>query len=103
MPLDNHVISAIRQACDACPGPVRVWLFGSRARGDAGREADIDLAVEAQGLTRKDWLRLWSHLTYDLPVLAAVDVVRLESAPDRLRQSIRAEGVLLHDTTRTAA
>jgi predicted nucleotidyltransferase len=32
---------------------VRVVLFGSRARGDYGRESDFDIAILVRGLTRE--------------------------------------------------
>ena len=37
------------------PAVERVWLFGSRARGDNFPRSDIDLAIEAPGIDRDDW------------------------------------------------
>jgi hypothetical protein len=57
---------------------VRVVLFGSRARGAAGRFADIDLALDAG----------------DIPVRIPfrVDLVDLHGAGTELRASVEEEG-----------
>jgi uncharacterized protein len=49
------------------PGLAAVYLFGSRARGDAGPDADIDLAVLS--LDRMDPVERWKH-TEDLAAFA---------------------------------
>ena len=76
----------------ATPGVARVVLFGSRARGDHRERSDVDLAVEAPGLRDADWLRLWAEAE-QAETLYAVDLVRLDEAPDHLRQRIEREGV----------
>ncbi len=76
----------------AAPGVRRVVLFGSRARGDHRDRSDVDLAVDAPGLSRADWVRL--RLDADeARTLYGVDLVRLDAVPRRLRQRIEAEGV----------
>ena len=74
-------------------GVRRVWLFGSLARGGIGGKLDIDLAVE--GLDETLELSAWSAV--DARAGTRVDLVRLETASDRLRAVIRQEGVLLHE------
>lgn len=37
-----------------------VWLFGSRARGDATEESDIDLLVITRGSPERDRDRVWA-------------------------------------------
>lgn len=73
---------------------IRAWLFGSRARGDAGPFADVDIALEAEPgevpLERLAALRLRiqeSHVPY------AVDLVDLGRAPAGLRASVQREGI----------
>ena len=57
---------ALRRLFERTPGIERVWVFGSRARGKARENSDIDLAIEGQGspdkrefmdLARRDGLR----------------------------------------------
>ena len=76
----------------AAPGVRRVVLFGSRARGDHRARSDVDLALDAPGLPRPDWLRLWAD-AQEAETLYGVDLLRLGEVPDRLRQRIEAEGV----------
>lgn len=46
MTIDAQTISAAAErAAQAASGPVRILLFGSHARGQAGAHSDIDLAV----------------------------------------------------------
>ncbi|MBM4395734.1 MAG: nucleotidyltransferase domain-containing protein [Deltaproteobacteria bacterium] len=101
--LRQDVLDAIRGICRTAPAVRRAWLFGSRARGDAGARADIDLAIEAPGIGDREWTDLWTALKESLPTLLRIDVVRWEQASERLRQNILAEGVVLHDATRSAA
>ena len=77
------------------PPVERVVLFGSRARGDHGTRADIDLAIECPTAAMKDWARLWAMVD-DAPTLLAIDLVRLDEAPLELREEIEREGVTLY-------
>ena len=58
-PVDDPVLVRFRRALDAVYGNQieRVVLFGSRARGDAARDADYDIAVFL-----KDPSELWDEL-----------------------------------------
>jgi predicted nucleotidyltransferase len=78
------------------PGVRRVVLFGSRARGDAGPRSDVDLAVEAPGLSAHEWLRL-TDMAEEVDTLLSIDLVRLEEAPEELRARIESEGRTLHE------
>jgi predicted nucleotidyltransferase len=73
----------------------RVILFGSRARGDAGPRADVDLAVDAPGLAPREWLRL-ADMADAADTLLKIDLVRLDEAPPELRARIEAEGRTVH-------
>ncbi|MBI3784232.1 MAG: nucleotidyltransferase domain-containing protein [Deltaproteobacteria bacterium] len=80
----------------ARPHVTRVWLFGSRARGDARERSDIDLAIEAPDADRREWLEL-CRMVEEADTLLPIDVVRLEEAPESLRQQVRAEGEVLYE------
>jgi predicted nucleotidyltransferase len=50
-PMLNAVLRRLRDAEDALrqEGVTALWVFGSVARGDAGPDSDVDLAVELDG------------------------------------------------------
>lgn len=65
--------------------PKKIILFGSRARGDAHKNADIDIAVETdQNLGRLD-------------LVAPVDIINLKSANQELKSKIEREGVIIYE------
>jgi len=71
-----------------------IYLFGSRARGDASTYSDIDIAIESsRTLSEK-----LSQVRFDIEeslIPYKVDLVELPKAP-YLREIIQKEGVLWH-------
>lgn len=84
-------------------GPVRVVLFGSVARGDDGRESDIDLLVVLAKLEGRhhDAAVAMLRSLRDLPVpvdLVVTDAAELDGrsrAPGVVRVALR-EGIAVH-------
>ena len=72
-------------------GARRVVLFGSLNEAQPGPEADVDLAVE--GLPVADYFAVLAELMALFGT--RVDLVRLEEAPESLRERVEAEGRLL--------
>jgi len=75
----------------------RVYLFGSRARGDHGPDSDIDLAVEMDFDAWFDW-----RLQYDkAPDLRLSQRVQLEwyrpSAGLEIGNGVNADGILIYE------
>ena len=85
------------------PAVERVWLFGSRARGDNFERSDIDLAVEAPGMDPYDWLNITLDFGEEAPTLLSIDLVRMEEAPELLREQIRDEGIVIYERARAQA
>lgn len=72
----------------------RVWLFGSRSRGDARDDSDIDLAFEHDS-PPADWADFVNASREQAPVLLDLDLVDLATANPGLRNRILREGTLL--------
>lgn len=73
----------------------RVWLFGSRARGDARELSDYDLAFDHQA-SDAAWCAFVNLVQDEASTLADLDLVDLRQASRELRARILKEGVLLH-------
>ncbi len=77
--------------------PVRVYLFGSRARGEAHRTSDIDVAVQPLGPLPAWVLAELRAALEESDCLAQVDVVNLEEAAPAPRERVFEEGILWID------
>ncbi|MBK8975294.1 MAG: nucleotidyltransferase domain-containing protein [Planctomycetes bacterium] len=85
---------------------VAAWLFGSLARGDAGPDSDVDVAILLPG-RRVDPLQaqmIADDVQADLaPRLGApIDVVPLNNADLELTHRALRDGELLHETDHRA-
>jgi predicted nucleotidyltransferase len=85
------------------PAVDRVWLFGSRARGDNFERSDIDLAIEPPSLDRNDWLKIKLDFEDEAPTLLLIDLIRFEDAPEHLREQIRDEGIVIYERARSSS
>ena len=74
----------------------RIYLFGSRARGDAGPRSDIDLAIACPQATPIIWADICEAID-GADTLLKIDAIRLEEASPELAQRILAEGRLLYE------
>ena len=79
------------------PAVERVWLFGSRARGDHFPRSDIDLAIEAPGIDRGEWAALHLDLEEEADTLLLIDCVLIDDLPESFRRRVHREGKLLYE------
>lgn len=79
------------------PQFARLWLFGSRARGDARRWSDIDIAVEPLQPLRPGLLSELREALAESSLLLDVDLVDLSTADATLDASVRHEGIAWTD------
>lgn len=74
-----------------------VYLFGSRARGDHGEGADMDVAIDAGvPIDPKTILRIKRDID-DSRIPVFVDVIDVNSISDRMRKEIERDGIIWND------
>jgi CRISPR-associated protein Cmr1 len=78
----NNITEKIKTECN----PDKIILFGSRARGDAHKNADIDIAIEKP-----------KNPISSIDISAPLDVVDLIKANPNLRDKIKREGVTIYE------
>ena len=71
--------------------PVKVYLFGSRARGSNRPYSDVDIAVDSEVDIRRDLLIL-RELLEESSFPYKVDLIDLKGAP-YLRETVEREGI----------
>jgi predicted nucleotidyltransferase len=91
-------VAALRRCLSAHPQVRLALLFGSTARGDAGPESDLDVAVLAPGA---DALGLAAALRDATG--RDVDVVSLEEPTIPLLEELVRDAIVLHEGSRGAA
>jgi uncharacterized protein len=71
------------------------YLYGSRARGDYSPQSDVDIAIDAPGMTPQNFAQLWSAIDA-LPIAYPLDCVWLQAVPEsHLRTQIERDGMML--------
>jgi len=78
----NNIVEKIKTECN----PHKIILFGSRARGDAHKNADIDIAVEGP-----------KNPISSIDISAPLDIVDLTKANSSLKDKIKREGVTIYE------
>ena len=73
------------------PDGVRVWVFGSRARGAARTWSDLDLALEGSAPLDEDTLLALRDALEESELSLRVDVVDLGRISERFRRIVESE------------
>lgn len=76
--------------------PDRIYLFGSRARGNFKQTSDIDVAIEG---AKRDIIGLKELLEEEVRTLLKFDVLDLSKASTNLREEIKKEGIVIYEKT----
>lgn len=97
--LTEGEIDLLRVALRGLPDINRVWLFGSRAKGTARPNSDIDLAVE--GLDSALKVAAAVERLNELPLPYQIDLQAWEDIKNHeLREHISRVGILLYERQR---
>ena len=76
--------------------PVRIYLFGSWARGGAKRSSDVDIAIES-GEDMSFLIGEFREALENSCIVYNVDVVDMNFAAESLCKKIREEGIVWKD------
>ena len=76
---------------------IKIYLFGSYARGTQTRGSDIDLAVDTGSALSIGEIARIKNIIEALNIPQTVDVVDMHSIPQELKKVILTEGVLWTD------
>ena len=90
----SEILKSMQAHCRELQGH-RVYLFGSRARGDAGRSSDIGIDG-SEPLDLAVLFKIKDSLE-QIPTLYQFDLVDLNRASPKLRENARREGRLLYE------
>lgn len=94
--LDESIWQSMRCVFADTPALEKVYLFGSRARGDNAASSDIDFAIVAPSMKKSEFTHLWQRLD-DLSHIFKMDIVWLDHLEDaELKQCILRDGKAIY-------
>lgn len=102
--LDDPILAELVTRLRAAFQPERIYLFGSHARGDAGRDSDYDLLMVLPSSTMPRYQReqvafralAGMGISKDILVLTRAEFDRQRNALCSLPATVEREGVLLY-------
>ena len=93
--LSERVTDLLRTELSRFPEIRAAYLYGSRARGDYKPQSDIDIAIDAPGMTQQNFAQLWSAVDA-LPIAYPLDCIWLQALPESpLKAQIEQDGLVL--------
>ena len=72
----------------------KIYLFGSRARGDFRRSSDVDIAIEYAGKSNRIKIDDLRDFLEESTIPYRVDVVDMQFASENIIKAIRRDGIL---------
>ena len=94
------LLEAIQQASNEVLGdvrPLRVFLFGSRARGTADPRSDFDLGIEAEDTIEPWKMEALRERLEEAPILQFLDVVDFSRVDETFRRATLPDSVTLYE------
>ncbi|MEA3283029.1 MAG: nucleotidyltransferase domain-containing protein [Euryarchaeota archaeon] len=75
----------------------RIFLFGSRAKGDARETSDFDIAVDAGSKISFGVIARIKDEIDELRTLKSIDIIDLNRVNPKFKEIVRKSGVNIHD------
>jgi uncharacterized protein len=93
--LSDTITGLLRTEVNRFPEIRAAYLYGSRARGDYNPQSDIDIAIDAPGMSQQNFAQLWSAIDA-LPIAYPLDCIWLQALPESpLKAQVERDGVLI--------
>jgi nucleotidyltransferase substrate binding protein (TIGR01987 family) len=93
----KELLDEIRKVILKHASPVRIYLYGSRATGEAGETSDIDIAYDDKECKGH---HLIEEEIRNLPTLVKIDVKNIAFTEERFRNRVIATGKVLFSSTK---
>ena len=93
----ENILAEVRSIILRHAKPERIWLYGSRANGEASANSDIDVAYYDKEF-KKSWLI--EEEVENLPTLLKIDVKNIALAEERFRQRVVSTGRVLYSANK---
>ncbi|MDF0715755.1 nucleotidyltransferase domain-containing protein [Muricauda sp. 334s03] len=94
-PLPNSVIEFLTKTA-SIEQVDRMIVFGSRAFLDHENYSDLDLAIDAPLITKKEWIILKEIAYYEVRTVLQLSLVHWNSNPVRLQEHIVKTGKIIY-------
>lgn len=94
--LDDDFFNSLIEKAKELLTPERIILFGSFARGDAGKKSDLDIAFDFSE-QENNWVYFKSWVDDEFRTLRELDLVDMKKADKSILESIEKEGVVLYE------
>lgn len=75
----------------------KIYLFGSRARGDFNSRSDIDVALDAGLPLERVEVGQVRDMLNESNILQKIEIVDLQSVPEVMKNNILREGIVWKD------
>ena len=75
----------------------KIWIFGSRSRGDARGNSDFDFVIDFPKSHEDNWAGFSIEAQEDLPTLHYLDILDYGKLDHDFKLSIESEGILLYE------
>ena len=92
--IDDSIKQKIIKVSHALLPGVKVYLYGSRARGTYRAGSDIDIALDAEHKISRFQVSELRDMLNASNIMYKIDVVDLHAIPEEMRSVILTEGIL---------
>lgn len=96
---DPKIVHAVREIILKHAQPTRIYLFGSRATGEATPESDYDFALDAPNATLQMLQAIRDEIE-TLHTLYRIDIANIASSDSRFANRVRDTGLVIYSATK---